>query len=52
MKITGIATVLCLCAAIAPLIVVRVDAQNQAPGSPASSPRLKQVGYMTIPGEF
>ena len=45
MKNRGVTTIVCLCAAILALIV-RVDAQNQAPGSSASAPQLRQVAYI------
>jgi trimeric autotransporter adhesin len=45
MKTGKISAVLCLCVAIASLIV-RADAQNQAPASSAGSPQLKQVAYI------
>ncbi len=45
MKNRSIATVLSLGVAILALIV-RVDAQNQASGSSASSPQLRQVAYI------
>jgi FG-GAP repeat len=45
MKTRSVATVLCLCAVIASLMV-RADAQNQAPGSSVRSPGMKQVAYI------